>query len=162
MPGTVTGWQAFKPAASDNAQIGAYAGTVLTQYPTNLPNAQLFCGVEGLRSAWYYPSVAGLPLGSSITQTVSPANATGSQRYGLRFTGPLGPLVARAESALVSDQQARESGPRVVGWARSMWHGFTGNSVDTPADQNAWPPGAVSIRNAPLPVVVASAPRGPR
>lgn len=153
MPGTVTGWQPNNPLATDNAQIGSFAGTVWTQYPANLPNVQRFCGVEGLRSAWYYPSVGGLPLGSSITQTVSPANAVGSQRFGVKYSGPIGPLLARTDKARVTDQAMRQSGARVVGWARSLWNGFTGNSADSPADQNTWPTRSVALRNTPLPVV---------
>lgn len=117
----VTGWKPLNPAASVNAQIGAYAGTMLTQTPGMLPGLQLKCGVEGLRSRWYYPPAggSGLPLGS-VQLTQRGANVTPAQLSGQRFTGLIGPLSARAAMARVTAAQVRQSGTQMMDWARSL------------------------------------------
>lgn len=100
-------WVPFTHSALAPNQIGTRGARVLNQYPANVPGVQLFGGVAGLRSGWYYPSLSSLP---QFQQSQRLVNVPGGQRAGQTFTGPLGPISARALATRVAQAQLRQSG----------------------------------------------------
>lgn len=100
-------------------QIGMFDGTLLNQYPVNLPGVQLLSGREGNNPRWYYPTLAPTPLGNNQQTTQGTAFA-GAQRFGSMFGGPIGPITARLFAARVSAAQVRQSGLQAMTWARGL------------------------------------------
>lgn len=126
MPGTQAGWAPFGYGQHPSDQIGAYAGQLLNQYPANIPGVQLSNGrqASGVGAHWYYPALTAIPNGS-LQQTQRPNNVTGGQRYGSRFTGPIGPVNAKRAAAALSAAQVRQSGLAAMQWAQGLNLGTT-------------------------------------
>ena len=122
------GWAAL-PHISPQAQIGAYGGRLLNRFPANLPGVQLHSGREWLQcgTGWYYPSLVPLPNGS-IQQTQQLTNLPGAQRYGALFSGPIGPITAQRNAALVTVAQIRQSGAAALQFARNLNPGSSSSS----------------------------------
>lgn len=118
-----SGWRAFGAGQHQSDQIGAFAGSMLNQTPANIPGVQLHQGVEGLNPKWYYPAVSALPYGSQM-QTQQLAAVLSASRYGQTYTGPIGPLSARANAQRVADQQVRQTGVQALAWVRSLGNGL--------------------------------------
>lgn len=121
-----TGWLPGYGTPSAHQQIGRFAGTLLTQTPAMLPGPQLHSGHEGNNPHWYYPASTPLPYGS-ITQTTTPSNIVGATRNGQQFSGPVGPLNARAMYAQVVLAQLRQSGQLARGWVAALTPGGGNN-----------------------------------
>lgn len=113
------GWAPFPGYVPEAAQTGVYAGRLLNQFPANLPGVQLHSGREWGSSSWYYPAVVPLPNGS-LQQTQAPVNLPSAQRYGSLFQGPIGPLDAQKNAALVVAAQIRQSGQSALQWAAAL------------------------------------------
>lgn len=126
--GTEAGWAPFGQGQAREQQIGAYAGQMLNQYPAMISGVQLDNGLSdsGVGSRWYYPALTAIPNGS-LQQTQRPNNVIGSQRYGSIYSGPLGPVNAKAATAAVAAAQVRQSGLAAMGWARGLNLGQGGN-----------------------------------
>lgn len=124
--GGTAGWAPLPGYVSTQAQIGAFNGRLLNRYPANLPGVQLHSGREWLQggSGWYYPSTTPLPNGS-IQQTRQYTNLPGAQRYGSLFSGPIGPITAQQNAALVTVAQIRQSGASALQFARNLRPGST-------------------------------------
>lgn len=117
--GGTAGWAPFPGYVDRAQQTGAYAGRLLNQFPANLPGVQLHSGREWGSSSWYYPAVAPIPNGS-IQQTQQPVNLPSAQRYGSLFQGPIGPITAQRNAALVVAAQIRQSGQSALQWAAAL------------------------------------------
>jgi hypothetical protein len=88
-----TGWAPFGTGAQHaSSQIGAYAGTVLTQYPANLPGVQRHCVVEGLNAGYYYPTRSVVPYPERQTVQAPTRFIAGPQRAGSLRGAPSGPV----------------------------------------------------------------------
>lgn len=114
--GGVTGWRGI-PTPSQTQQIGAFAGTVLTQFPVNLPGVQLNCGVNSMSAGWYTPSRSQLP---SFMQSQQRGFSAGPQRGGQTYAGGLGPLTVAQMNNNVAAAQVRQSGLAAFSWARGL------------------------------------------
>lgn len=123
--GGTAGWAPFAGYVPPEHQTGQYAGRLLNQFPANLPGAQLHSGREWGNSGWYYPAVRALPNGSQ-QQTQQHAYLPGAQRYGSLFQGPIGPLDAQRNAALVVAAQVRQSGQSALAWAAALKPGGGG------------------------------------
>lgn len=117
----VTGWRPGPGTPHPSQQIGAYAGTLLTQYPAMPREVQRHQGVEYLHAGWYYPTSVGPVLPTQ--RTIRPNNTNSGQRYGMRFTGALGPVNAQVMSGAVVDAQARQTTLAISPWMAPL----TGN-----------------------------------
>lgn len=113
------GWAPFPGYVDPTRQTGAYSGRLLNQFPANIPGVQLHSGREWGSSNWFYPAVAPVPNGS-IQQTQQPVNLPSAQRYGSLFQGPIGPLDAQKNAALVVAAQIRQSGQSALQWAAAL------------------------------------------
>jgi hypothetical protein len=102
-------WEAFGGGGS-----GMRVNVPLSQVPARWEDVQLHNGVDGLKSAWYFPPSPGewapavqVP---AIQQTQRPVNVPGAQRFGQKYGGQLG-LVANQQMRLaVLRAQIRQSG----------------------------------------------------
>lgn len=119
--GGAAGWRAFGHGQAASEQIGAFDGSPLNQFPVNLPGVQRYCGVEGLQSGWYYPTVTVVPAGASTVQQVQRGSGTsrlaGAQRRGQTFTGPIGPITAKVFRKRVLAASVDQSALSVESWA---------------------------------------------
>ena len=113
-----TGWAPGPGTPHPSQQIGRYAGTMLTQYPAMPREVQRHQGVEYLRAGWYYPVTAGAVL--PVQRTVRPNNTNSGQRYGMRYTGPLGPVNSQLLRGAVVDAQARTTTNIIAPWAAKL------------------------------------------
>lgn len=118
--GYTAGWAPGYGTPHPSQQIGRFDGQMLNQYPANIPGVQLHQGVEGLDSRWYVPTVSYQPNGALVTSTTRPTNITGGNRYGAMFSGPSGPISARANAARVSAAAVRQSGLAASQWAQGL------------------------------------------
>lgn len=119
MRGYEAGWAPMPGAQHPSQQIGVFAGQMLSQYPAMLPGAQLFQGREAGNSQWYYPALTVIPNGN-LQQTQANAVVAGGQRYGSIYSGPIGPISARAAQAAVTAAQVRQSGLSAMSWAKDL------------------------------------------
>lgn len=115
--GYATGWapMGVRPASD---QIGAFAGTQLTQRAANVVELQKAQGVEGLSAGWYVP--ANLSSSTGFQITMHAGNPAEVQRIVGGSTGQLGPITARAMRANVTAQAVRQSGLSAVQWAAAL------------------------------------------
>lgn len=119
-PGGLTaGWKPGPGIPNPQQQIGAYDGGMLNQFPAYLPGPQLHSVREFGNSGWYYPSLTPLPNGN-LTQTTTPNNVPGAQRYGSLFSGPIGPISAKKNAARLAAQQVRQSGLAATTWGLTL------------------------------------------
>lgn len=117
--GYTAGWAAIPATLAPWQQIGAYAGSMLNQFPANLPGPQLHSGREWGSTDWYTPTTSYVPNGSvQLTQT--PGQYAGAQRAGSIYGGPIGPLTANKYAAAVTAAQVRQSGLQAMNWALSL------------------------------------------
>lgn len=112
MPGQAPGYHA-------DQQIGAYAGSMLNQFPALLPGMQLLNGREGGYSGYYTPTAFPVTNGG-LSQTQNPSNVPGGQRWGQAYGGPLGPISVAQLRANVTAQQVRQSGLAAMSWAKGL------------------------------------------
>lgn len=113
------GWAPFGHGQSPVQQIGAYAGRMLNQYPAIIQGTQRHSVREFGNSRWFYPVARPTPLGN-LSQTQQNAMVPGSQRYGSRFSGLLGPINSRQVTGAVVAQQIRQSGLQAMNWAAGL------------------------------------------
>jgi len=115
--GYAAGWRGL-PYQSPSQQIGAFAGTQLTQRAGNVLEVQRRQGVENTSAAWMVP--AGRDAFVSWLATQQRAGYTGPQRSQGGSSGGLGPITAKAMRARVTAAQVRQSGMAAVQWAQSL------------------------------------------
>lgn len=117
------GWKAVPGSASYSPveQIGAYNGSLLNQYPAYIAGVQLHSGREWGNPHWYTPTAYALgPNETNLQTTTRPANIAGAQRYGSRFSGPIGPLSVKKNQANLRAAQVRQSGLSLTEWAQGL------------------------------------------
>jgi hypothetical protein len=117
------GWRAMpgSVAYSPTQQQGAYNGTLLNQYPAYIPGVQLHSGREWGNPHWFTPTAYALgPNETNLQTTTRPANVAGGQRYGSRFSGPIGPLSVKKNQANLQAAQVRQSGLSMLQWAQGL------------------------------------------
>lgn len=110
------GWRGIGYGAAPSEQVGAYDGTVLNALPAIVPGVQLHQGVEGMNSGWYYPTVSAIPGGSPQEYRPTPG-AAGGQRYGSRYSGPIGPLSVRRMRQRVAQASIEQTALMAEPWA---------------------------------------------
>lgn len=115
--GYTTGYRPF-PVWSAADQIGAFAGTQLTQRAGNVLEVQQRQGVEGLSSAWGVP--AQLTSSTGYLITLRAGNPAEVQRIVGGTNGGVGPITARTMRANVTAQAVRQSGLAAVQWAQAL------------------------------------------
>jgi hypothetical protein len=118
--GGTAGWRALPGFVPTAYQTGAYAGQLLNQYPARIDGPQLHSGREWGRTGWDYPTATPLPGNGQLGQTQRPNNIAGAQRYGSLFSGPIGPITAQRNAALVAIAQVKTSGLQAVQWAKAL------------------------------------------
>lgn len=118
-PAGTAGWRAFPGVLAPHEQIGAYAGSMLNQFPAMLPGVQLHSGREGHNTHYFTPTAQPVYLGG-LSQTTRPNNIAGAQRYGSMFGGPIGPITAQQNQAAVYAAQVKQSGLAALGWAKAL------------------------------------------
>lgn len=113
-------WRPLPTLGPAPLQIGVYGQQLLNQFPARYEGLQLDCGVNGLRSGYFTPTVSVVP---TFQQTAHPVNVPGGQRAGQTHTGPLGPLSARKLQQAVVAAQVRQSGLQAMQWAQGLQGG---------------------------------------
>lgn len=117
--GGTAGWAPMPGAQHPSQQIGVYAGSLLNAFPAAPVGVELHSGREWGSAAYYTPATTYLPNGS-VEQTQRPNNVSGGQRYGSLFSGPIGPISAKANAAQVAAAQVRQSGLAATRWAQGL------------------------------------------
>lgn len=124
-PPAVNGWAPYGAGQHASSQIGAFAGTPLSQYPANIPGVQLRNGRIGNNPGWYTPGppfVVPVAGGQDAQRTQAEAGPLGGLRYGQRYTGGYGPVNVKRYQANIAAGQLRASGLSAFPWARGLAH----------------------------------------
>jgi hypothetical protein len=116
--GAVSGGRPFAPLATPNVQGGYFDDVRLNQFPARWEGLMLRCGVEGLKSGWYTPTISVVP---TFQQSQYPQrDRVGTQRFGQGYTGGVGPVNVAAMNAAVVAAQIRQSGLSAMSWAKDL------------------------------------------
>jgi hypothetical protein len=112
----VAPWQ-----AAGGGGYGRRVNIPLSQFPARWEGVQLHNGVDGLRSAWFWP-VAVLPQNTLpvIRNTQRPVNVPGAQRFGSVYGGALGIIGTARMREAVTEAQIRQSGLQATDWGAAL------------------------------------------